>query len=287
MAEARRYNKNKIRMELLPPGPLREIAKVYTIGAEKYSDFDKEGNLIYDGADNWRLGMSWKSVIGSVERHINKFKQGEDFDSDFPPELLKKYGSTYHLANAAWGLMALLEYYKIHPEYDDRNHNYLSQIKIGLDIDGVLGDWQGAWNARHGHSLEINNWNFDRHIKEKLSEVSTDKTFWVDEIKPLIDPKDIPFEPHCYITARGIPKEWTEEWIDKNGFPQMPVYTVDFGQSKVDIAKEIGIDWFIDDRFENFAQLNAAGICTFLMDRPWNRRYNVGYKRIHSFSELF
>ena len=97
---------------------------------------------------------------------------------------------------------------------------------------------------------------------------------------------DINFEPHCYITSRSIPKEWTEEWIDKNGFPTMPVYSVGFGESKVEVAKKSGIDIFVDDRYENFVELNNGGICTYLFDAPHNQRYDVGYKRIKSLKEL-
>ena len=40
------------------------------------------------------------------------------------------------------------------------------------------------------------------------------------------------------------------------------------------------------ERFKNFVELNNAGICCFLFDAPHNRRYDVGYKRIKSLSEL-
>jgi uncharacterized HAD superfamily protein len=56
--------------------------------------------------------------------------------------------------------------------------------------------------------------------------------------------------------------------------------------SKIDVAKESGIDIFVDDRFENFVELNNAGICCYLFDSPHNRRYDVGHKRIKSLSEL-
>ena len=40
------------------------------------------------------------------------------------------------------------------------------------------------------------------------------------------------------------------------------------------------------DSFENFVELNNAGICCFLFDAPHNRRYYVGYKRITSLRKL-
>ena len=98
---------------------------------------------------------------------------------------------------------------------------------------------------------------------------------------------EIPFEPHCYITSRACPNGWTAEWLEKNGFPTRPVYTVGHDQSKVEVALKSGIKWFVDDRFENFVALNEAGICCFLWDAPHNQRYEVGFKRIYSFKDLF
>jgi len=125
-----------------------------------------------------------------------------------------------------------------------------------------------------------------RNIGEKFELLKDDKEFWVS-IPVKTNPADIHFEPHCYITSRSIPKQWTEEWLDKNGFPTMPVHSVGLGESKIEVAKKSGIDIFVDDRYENFVELNNAGICTYLFDAPHNRRYNVGYKRIFSLNELF
>lgn len=122
---ALRYTQGKLRHELIPSEFKEALAKVYTIGAEKYTIRDEEGKVLEDGSSNWRKGLSWKQTLGAIYRHLEKFDRGEDFDYDFPPELLEKYGSTYHLANAAWGLATLITQYKTHPELDDRVHNYL------------------------------------------------------------------------------------------------------------------------------------------------------------------
>jgi uncharacterized HAD superfamily protein len=58
------------------------------------------------------------------------------------------------------------------------------------------------------------------------------------------------------------------------------------GVSKTETAKKTEIDLFVDDRYKNFVDLNKAGICCFLMDAPYNRRYEVGFKRIHHLKEL-
>jgi hypothetical protein len=115
------------------------------------------------------------------------------------------------MCNAAF----LTEYYKIYPQGDDRDHAYLNAPKIGLDIDEVLADWVGHWTKHHGQEVP-ETWNFDRDIKSKFELLKDDKEFWLS-IPVKTKPSDIHFEPHCYITSRSIPKEWTEEWLDKNG----------------------------------------------------------------------
>ena len=90
--KARRYNKGKIRYELISSIALKDLAEVYTLGAHKYSDYrDEQGNiiqgkdiqfkdiqkyeLIYDACDNWRLGLDWMGLMASVERHIQDWKK--------------------------------------------------------------------------------------------------------------------------------------------------------------------------------------------------------------------
>jgi uncharacterized HAD superfamily protein len=259
-----REKKDKPRYDLVPPFAYNQLATALMKGAEIYGERD------------WENGLQWSEVIASLERHLNAFKNGEDHD----PE-----SGLLHISHVLTNAAFLTEFYKIHPQGDDRRHRYLNPPKIGLDIDEVLADWLGAWTKRHGIIEPVLFWNFDRNIKEKFELMRDDKDFWLN-IEPKVNPKDLPFEPHCYITSRSIPREWTEEWLKKWNFPAVPVYSIGFDQSKVEVAKKSGIDWFVDDRYENFVELNNAGICTFLMDCEHNRRYNVGYKRIYSLSDL-
>lgn len=296
---ALRLNKGKIRYGLIPENAKRALADVYTKGAHKYSKyvpkdnpdaqptlganipFEEVGNwiLVEAADDNWRKGQNWLGAMESVERHLAAFKSGEDFD----PEL-----GTYHLANAAWGLFSLLEFYKIFPEGDDRKHRYLEPKKIGLDIDEVLADWVGAWMELHGLDERPENWCFHRDIVkefDRMREEGALDDFYLS-IKPKISPSDIPFEPHCYITHRPVDTEVTEKWLAMHGFPARPVLTVTPEMSKVDYALQEGLDIFVDDGWNNFVAMNRAGICTYLMDAPHNQRYQIGFKRIKSLKEL-
>jgi len=258
-----RFNQGKIRYDLIPQYAQEQYARVLTKGSEKYTE------------RNWEKGMDWSVVIASLKRHVAAFERGEDFD---------KETGLLHTAHVMCNAAFLTQYYKIYPQGDNRPHKYLNAPKIGLDIDEVLADWVGHWTKKHGQEAP-ETWNFDRNISDKFEALADDKDFWLS-IPVKTKPEDIHFEPHCYITSRSIPVEWTEEWLDKNGFPTMPVYSVGLEESKIEVAKRSGIDIFVDDRFENFVELNNAGICCYLFDALHNRRYDVGHKRIKSLREL-
>ena len=94
-----KYDAGKPRFELLPPKPLAQIAEVYTFGATKYED------------RNWEKGIEYSRVYGAVMRHLNAYWAGQDLDEET---------ALPHLAHAAFGLLALLEFAETHPELDDR-----------------------------------------------------------------------------------------------------------------------------------------------------------------------
>ena len=63
-----RYNEGKLRYDLVPPSASEALAEVLTHGAKKYAE------------RNWEKGLTWMSVIASIERHTAEFKKGNDFD---------------------------------------------------------------------------------------------------------------------------------------------------------------------------------------------------------------
>ena len=263
--EGLRYNEGKIRYDLLEPYAIEQLAKVFTFGSEKYADH------------NWKKGMKWSNIFSSLKRHLAAIEKGEDFD---------KESTLLHASHLAWNAMALLSYYKIYPQGDDRQHSYLTNLKIGLDIDDVIADYNTHYAKTFNKSAAIH-WNFLNYgdsLYQNLSKKEIE-TFLLS-IPPKIKAEDLPFEPHCYITSRNTDIRITEQWIQNNGFPTVPIYQVPHNTSKIEVAKASGIDIFVDDKFENFVELNKAGICTYLFDAPHNSKYNVGYKRIKELKEL-
>ncbi len=261
--QGQRFNQGKLRYDLIPPFAQQEYARVLTAGAQKYAP------------RNWERGLSWTQTAGSLMRHLEAFMRGEDYD----PET-----GILHTAHIMCNAGFLTEFYRIYPQGDDRPHHYTRMPRIGLDVDEVIADFISAYCKKFNIENVPEMWNFDIHHRERMDALKDDKDFWMS-IKPLIDPKDIPFEPFCYITSRIIPNEWTEEWIARNGFPTRPVYSVG-SKPKLDVIKQHEVELFVDDRYENFCSITNGGVCCFLMDAPHNQRYNVGHKRIKSLKEL-
>lgn len=292
-----RYNKEKdSRPSLLPAWAMNEVSKIFTFGAHKYSVFiDDHGvehlgkditpkeaagmKVLRSGDNNWRLGLSWMKTVDSMERHISDYKKGLDYDPEDGQLLISK---------VATNALFLTEYYHIYPQGDDRPHQYLNIPKIGLDIDDVICDFIPAFAEKFGLSTPTD-WHWSYEKKDFFEVLFSDPLSlanFYSTIPPKITPEEIPFYPACYITNRSIPTTITQAWIEGNGFPCAPVISVGHGQKKSDAAKEAGIDVFVEDCYDNFVELNNAGICCYLLDAPHNRKYDVGHKRISSLKDL-
>lgn len=87
------------RFDLVPSAAMEEVARVYGRGAEKYAD------------RNWERGYNWGLSLGALERHLNKFKQGESRD-----EL-----DNHHLACVVFHALALMTFEKFNLGTDDRS----------------------------------------------------------------------------------------------------------------------------------------------------------------------
>ncbi len=71
-----------------------------------------------------------------------------------------------------------------------------------------------------------------------------------------------------------------------NNFPVAPVISVGRGESKVEQAKSIGVEVFVDDAYHNFKELNDGGIFTYLITRSHNEKYDVGHRRINHLNDV-
>lgn len=159
-------------------------------------------------------------------------------------------------------------------------------MNISLDVDGVLADF----GTHFLNYLNIEDkspakeWD-DPRFKNNFHKIQDDELFWLS-IPRLIDPKLIKFPITAYVTARPIEWNVTKIWLEMNGFPDAPVFSVGLDNSKVDTLKELNIDLFVDDAIHNFKEINDAGINCYLMSRSHNEGFDAKGKRIESLEQI-
>lgn len=96
------------RYDLIPVGPLAELARLYGAGAKKYPP------------RNWERGYDWSLSYAALQRHANAWWGGEEMD----PET-----GTSHMAAVAWHAFALMQFAVEHRELDDRAPRYANASK--------------------------------------------------------------------------------------------------------------------------------------------------------------
>lgn len=115
------------RLDLIPVGPLLELAEHYGKGARKYA------------SHQWRQGYEWSKSYAALQRHLLAFWSGEDYDTcpedghgcsfqtaegePFQPEepgTCYNHTGSHHMAAVAWHAMCLLEFKDRFPQHDDR-----------------------------------------------------------------------------------------------------------------------------------------------------------------------
>jgi hypothetical protein len=109
--EAKKYDGEKPRMDLLDPLALEGLAKVLTFGAQKYAP------------NNWRNGFNYGRVIAAMYRHLMALQRGEDID----PE-----SGLPHIDHLGCCWMFLSNLTKTRPDLDDRwKSNEQSKTDLG------------------------------------------------------------------------------------------------------------------------------------------------------------
>jgi hypothetical protein len=88
---AKRYNKGKPRLGLIPPQIIEGLGYVLAFGAEKYDE------------NNWKKGLTDEECLSSCLRHITKFQRGEMYDDE---------SGIHHLAHAACNLAFMMYFHE-------------------------------------------------------------------------------------------------------------------------------------------------------------------------------
>ena len=239
-----------IRYDLVPPKGLEEVCKVLTSKLEKYNK------------NEWKFGLKWSDVLSSLKKHLNEFEQGYDFT----PE------GCLSIAEVAANSLILADYISTYPQGDDRVL-HVNQPRISLDVDDCCADFLGYFQQYFNTTLNPY-WKGSYKMEEMLNKIKDDKNFWLN-IPVLHRP---PVEVDLYVSSRGIPVEWTMEWLQNNGFPCAPVIHVPWNESKIDVH--------CDDKVQNYRDCIREGIFCYLVTAPHNTYLDVGSRRIESLLDL-
>lgn len=128
-------------------------------------------------------------------------------------------------------------------------------MRIGLDIDGVLANFNDAYSRRFNVS-DISIHEDYLIIKNVEQILKNEKEFWTG-----LDVIGRPnFDVMLYCTKRVNKKEWTKEWIVRNGLQNRPIYQMYLQTGNKATMIKGRVDLFIDDSMSNFISINKSGI---------------------------
>lgn len=150
--------------------------------------------------------------------------------------------------------------------------------KFGLDIDGVLCNFsEGFYNHFRRPYVPPKTYK-DAFVSKNFGKIARDKFFWL-RLKPLVDPSVIPPEVYCYITSRTIDSHISHLWLEMNGFPKAPVFTVRRSGKKSEIVKDLQLEVFVDDKITTYHEINNGTDCTcYLMKASYTEEEEVPHK---------
>lgn len=187
-------------------------------------------------------------------------------------------------------------------------------MKIGIDIDDVITDGETYYAYGQKYTTEVlkrepilvndlGECPLASYCDELLGWTQEEAIdFWknnyakvVSEARPRTFAKEVisKLRQDCHeiiiITAR-IDREMKIgfDWLEEQGIEYDKLY-FDV-EEKGKLAKELGIDIFIDDSFKNCKQIADEGIETCIMDIRTNRNINLegtGIKRVYSWPHFY
>lgn len=187
-------------------------------------------------------------------------------------------------------------------------------MKIGIDIDDTISDTFSALlpyaQKYHievlGRSGKVNTLNAPNHMyvrtihnwTEKEDKDFLDKYYgaFVKEVKIKALAREyiekLAKDNEIIIITARFPgryekiEQLTKEWLEENKVPYNKL--IFNAQDKVKIAKELGIDLFIDDSYTNCKEMAENGIRTFMMDSKVNCNYDIdNVTRVYSWPHAY
>ncbi len=185
-------------------------------------------------------------------------------------------------------------------------------MRIGVDVDGVLADFNVAFIKRiirvTGQDLfpdrpfEIPMWDYPQHygytnaqIAAVWEDVKRDTCFWANLLpytttRRFFQDLDVmaPGSDVYFITNRTghLCRRQTENWLIAQGAGPRPLIVI--SGDKAGWCQALNLDIYIDDNFENAVAVGKTHTRSFLLNRPWNACFllNQWFDRIDDPSEM-
>lgn len=188
-------------------------------------------------------------------------------------------------------------------------------VRIGVDVDGVLADFNRAFIPRliqttgrdlFGPGYVPTTWDYPQaagYTQEEIDLtwrlIKDSQTFWAglhsypdtSKSMALLADRIYTGDDVYFITARsGVNAKWqTECWLSAR-FPwnAPPAATVLLSGDKEGCARALDLDIYIDDRWSNaYGVSHTAGCRSYLLTRPWNAGYDSRVvSRVSSVEEM-
>jgi hypothetical protein len=136
------------RFDLIPPEALGEVAAVYGRGAKKYAP------------RNWELGYDWGLSVAALERHLQRWKAGEQRDEM----------DNHHLACVVFHALALITFEKFGLGTDTRS-------QVGRETQGSIDMANGlkiptTWSASYSFPVDGNGSVVDEEVSTQGMELN-------------------------------------------------------------------------------------------------------------------
>ena len=158
-------------------------------------------------------------------------------------------------------------------------------IRIALDLDDVLFDFNSAYNERF---KKQKNYRENRTITRNVQKLRKDKKFWenLPKLREIID-----FTPELYCTKRVSSKQYTKNALKKCGFPLKPIYQVlTQSANKANYIKGRA-DVLIDDSWFNVRQALSVNFPAILITTSDNEHIDCKYRikdlAIHEITTIY
>jgi uncharacterized protein len=186
-------------------------------------------------------------------------------------------------------------------------------LRLGFDIDGVLANFTEGFlslvNRECGTSFSTSDWiTYGSHTahpdfltKEQWDAgwkaLGETPNFWAT-LKPyevdftLLDQQMDTLQYNGYFITRrrdvnvgmGDSNVQTRMWLENQGVKNYSAVISNKGTNRIEMLKNCEVDAYIDDWGEQFLEASAAGISSYLIDRPYNRHIDTD-RRVYSVQE--